>query len=238
MKYRKMLGDTIYRLRTEKGISQAELGKLVGVSNKAVSKWETDEANPDISLLPRLAEIFGVTTDELLTDIKVQSATRENAGKSILGFRGAETENDEKYEFVSDKKTAHGLPYLHIHFGKGLSNIGAKAHGVIAIGNNAKGIVSIGLISRGIFSIGLVSIGLFAIGLLSLGLLAFGNFALGGAAIGGIAVGLAAIGGIGVGIIALGGIAVGYAAYGGLSIGVISWDWLSRAAVLLSTIIH
>ena len=53
--YKRMLGETIYRLRKEKGLSQDELGKLVGVSNKAVSKWETYEANPDITLLPLLA---------------------------------------------------------------------------------------------------------------------------------------------------------------------------------------
>jgi hypothetical protein len=39
--FKRMLGDTIYRLRKEKGLSQSELGELVGVSNKAVSKWET-----------------------------------------------------------------------------------------------------------------------------------------------------------------------------------------------------
>ena len=64
--YKRMLGETIYRLRKEKGLSQDELGKLVGVSNKAVSKWETYEANPDITLLPLLAQALGVTTDELL----------------------------------------------------------------------------------------------------------------------------------------------------------------------------
>jgi transcriptional regulator with XRE-family HTH domain len=67
--YKKMLGETIYRLRKEKKLSQTELGELVGVSNKAVSKWETYEANPDIVLLPLLAQALGVTADELLSDI-------------------------------------------------------------------------------------------------------------------------------------------------------------------------
>jgi transcriptional regulator with XRE-family HTH domain len=58
--YKKMLGDTIYRLRKEKGLSQSELGEFVGVSNKAVSKWETYEANPDITLLQLLAQALGV----------------------------------------------------------------------------------------------------------------------------------------------------------------------------------
>ena len=235
MKYRKMLGDTIYRLRTEKGISQAELGRLVGVSNKAVSKWETDEANPDISLLPRLAEIFGITTDELLTDVKAphEEYVKETMDKLILGFRGTERKSRDEYEFISDKKTVRGLPHLHIHLGRGFGNFGAKAHGVIAIGNNAKGIISIGLISRGIISIGLLAIGLLAVGLLSIGLLAFGNIAVGGAAFGGISAGLAAVGGVAVGIIALGGVAIGYAAYGVLSLGVITWNWLYYMSAIL-----
>ena len=64
-----MLGDTIYRLRKEKGLSQTQLGEAVGVSNKAVSKWETSEANPDIALLPPLAKTLGITIDELLTGL-------------------------------------------------------------------------------------------------------------------------------------------------------------------------
>ncbi|MDR2971716.1 MAG: helix-turn-helix domain-containing protein [Bacteroidales bacterium] len=63
-----MMGETIYRLRKEKGLSQSELGKLIGVSNKAVSKWETYEANPDITLLPVLAQALRVSVDELFTD--------------------------------------------------------------------------------------------------------------------------------------------------------------------------
>ena len=60
--YKRMLGETIYRLRKERGLSQDELGKLVGVSNKAVSKWETYEANPDITLLPLLAQFLPAIT--------------------------------------------------------------------------------------------------------------------------------------------------------------------------------
>ncbi|MDR3217342.1 MAG: helix-turn-helix domain-containing protein [Clostridiaceae bacterium] len=66
MENKVMLGAFIYELRKEKGLSQTDLGNLTGVSNKAVSKWETEEANPDISVLPRLAQTLGVTVDELL----------------------------------------------------------------------------------------------------------------------------------------------------------------------------
>lgn len=234
MKYRKMLGDTIYRLRTAKGLSQSELGGMVGVSNKAVSKWETDEANPDISLLPRLAEIFEVTTDELLSGVRVDTLEKQNKNKRILGLNGVEKDSPEEYEFVSEKKTKGGLPYLHIHIGKQLSTLGAKANGVIAIGNNAKGIISIGLISKGIISLGLFSIGLLAIGVFALGILALGTIALGLAAAGSVAVGVAAAGAVAVGIVAVGAVTIGYYSYGAIAIGT---HTLWNAIQTLSTII-
>ena len=59
-------GTRIYNLRKGKGLSQSELGDLVGVSNKAVSKWETGEAKPAIPQLIKLSKIFDVSMDEIL----------------------------------------------------------------------------------------------------------------------------------------------------------------------------
>ncbi len=59
-------GEFLYRLRKERGMTQAELADRLGVTNKAVSKWETGEAMPETALLVPLAGIFGVTVDELL----------------------------------------------------------------------------------------------------------------------------------------------------------------------------
>ena len=61
------IGKRICALRKAKGMKQEELAERLEVSGQAVSKWENDQTYPDISLLPRLAEIFGVTTDYLLT---------------------------------------------------------------------------------------------------------------------------------------------------------------------------
>ena len=61
------LGKRIAALRKEKGMTQEELAEKLGVSPQAISKWENGQSCPDISLLPRLAAIFGVTTDLLLT---------------------------------------------------------------------------------------------------------------------------------------------------------------------------
>ena len=61
------IGSRIAALRKQKGLSQEKLAEKLGVSSQAVSKWENDASCPDISLLPALADVLGVTTDELLT---------------------------------------------------------------------------------------------------------------------------------------------------------------------------
>lgn len=67
-------GNYLYTLRKAKGYTQAELADKLGVTNKAVSKWETGEAFPETAQLVPLADIFGVTTDELLRGRSAQCA--------------------------------------------------------------------------------------------------------------------------------------------------------------------
>lgn len=61
------LGNRIAMLRRKKELKQDALAEMLGVSPQAVSKWENDQSCPDISLLPKLSQILGVTVDELLT---------------------------------------------------------------------------------------------------------------------------------------------------------------------------
>ena len=60
------IGKRIALLRKEKGLTQEELATHMGVSPHEVSKWENDQTCPDISALPKLARLLGVTVDELL----------------------------------------------------------------------------------------------------------------------------------------------------------------------------
>lgn len=59
------LGKKIRQLRFKAGLTQEQLGEKLGVGAQAVSKWENAVAMPDIALLPQLAEIFGVSIDDL-----------------------------------------------------------------------------------------------------------------------------------------------------------------------------
>ena len=62
------LGKRISDLRKEKGIKQEEMADRLGVSPQAVSKWENDISCPDIMLLPKIAQMFNVTIDSLLSN--------------------------------------------------------------------------------------------------------------------------------------------------------------------------
>lgn len=61
------LSAVIVSKRNEKGITQDELASFIGVSKASVSKWETGQNYPDITLLPKLASYFGISLDELLS---------------------------------------------------------------------------------------------------------------------------------------------------------------------------
>ena len=61
------LGTNICRLRTANNLSQGELAEALGVSRQSVSKWETDASVPELDKLVKLASLFGVTLDQLVT---------------------------------------------------------------------------------------------------------------------------------------------------------------------------
>ena len=70
------IGKRIGLLRKEKNLTQEELASHMGVSPQAVSKWENDQTCPDISALPKLAKLLGVSVDELLSGKEELPAVR------------------------------------------------------------------------------------------------------------------------------------------------------------------
>lgn len=62
------LSETIYRLRTEHGLSQGDLAAELDVSRQSISKWETGSSVPELDKLVAMSRLFGVTLDELVLD--------------------------------------------------------------------------------------------------------------------------------------------------------------------------
>lgn len=76
---RKSMGAFIAALRKANGMTQKELAEKLNVSDKSISRWERDDGAPDLSLIPVIAEIFGVTCDELLRGERKSANERETA---------------------------------------------------------------------------------------------------------------------------------------------------------------
>ena len=71
------IGKRIAELRKKRDMTQFEIADRLGISYQAVSNWERGNSMPDIAKLPELAEIFGVTVDEILDiDARRRSLTR------------------------------------------------------------------------------------------------------------------------------------------------------------------
>ena len=71
-------GTMIATMRKENGMTQLELAEKMGVTDKAVSKWERDLSFPDINSIPKLADVFNVTVDELMQVKADTKASAEN----------------------------------------------------------------------------------------------------------------------------------------------------------------
>ena len=78
------IGEKIYKLRTEKNLSQGELSELLEVSRQSVSKWENGAATPDLDKIIKLSEVFGITIDELVKNEEVFSPPEEKAREIII----------------------------------------------------------------------------------------------------------------------------------------------------------
>lgn len=70
------LGENIYRLRSEHNMSQGDLADALEVSRQSVSKWENNSAVPELDKLVKMAHIFGITLDEMVTGAEAPPAPK------------------------------------------------------------------------------------------------------------------------------------------------------------------
>ncbi len=95
------IGERIFELRKEKGLSQEELAEKLGVSRQSVSKWESGNVTPDLDRAVAMCELFGVSTDYLLTGKKEEkqpeygNADYENFEEVIIGEIPEKQEYDD-----------------------------------------------------------------------------------------------------------------------------------------------
>lgn len=102
---KKTLGSFIAVLRKSRGMTQKELGKKLGVTDKTISHWERNESMPDTSIIPLIAETFDISCDELL--------------------KGEKAESKENLVFVSEKEDFERF-LLREKFKQGLKAGGAQ----------------------------------------------------------------------------------------------------------------
>lgn len=102
------LGKRIVSNRKRLGITQDRLAEQLGVTAQAVSKWENDQSCPDITVLPKLAEIFGTTTDALLG---ITQAEPQKVLEAELITEEPDSEPGHKWELRWDtgRKSSIGL---------------------------------------------------------------------------------------------------------------------------------
>ena len=75
----KSMGDIICALRKEKEMTQKDLADMLNITDKAVSKWERNIAFPDTATIPKIAEIFGVSVEELMNTKSIPGNRRKGA---------------------------------------------------------------------------------------------------------------------------------------------------------------
>lgn len=80
----KKIGRFIAVCRMEKGLTQAALAAELGVTDKAVSRWETGRGMPDISILPALSDALGITISELLAGERIEKEAAPKVAEQLL----------------------------------------------------------------------------------------------------------------------------------------------------------
>lgn len=120
---KKTIGKFISALRKANGMTQKELGDRLYVSDKTVSRWECDECLPDLSLIPAIAEIFGITTDELLRGERARPSQEATASENTASRQKAKS--DKQFRWMLREKS-------HTHQIMSAAAVGITVFGLIA----------------------------------------------------------------------------------------------------------
>ena len=111
---KKTIGKFISALRKANGMTQKELGEKLFVSDKTVSRWECDECTPELSLIPSIAEIFNITTDELLRGERNNPDRKVADLEETASKQKARSEKQFKLMLHNRKKQFTNLSFISI----------------------------------------------------------------------------------------------------------------------------
>lgn len=99
------IGSFLTVLRKERGLTQAQLGEQLGVTNKTVSRWETGTYLPPVEMLQQLSELYGITINEILSAQRLEERQfREKAEENLKSaLRESAFSLKEKIDFYNRK---------------------------------------------------------------------------------------------------------------------------------------
>ena len=117
------IGEFIAQCRKEHNMTQMQFAEKLGVTNKAVSKWENNSSCPDVSLLTKIADYFGVSVDALLRENEediVNSSENKDAN--------AKSSDDKKNIMIkvtqqNGKENIIKVPFKFVKFGLNIGNM-------------------------------------------------------------------------------------------------------------------
>ena len=84
---RQILADNLTKLRKANNYTQIELGKKLGFTDKAVSKWEQGDTVPDIETLKKLSDLYHVSIDSLLDESPIETKVNTKEKNKIITIR-------------------------------------------------------------------------------------------------------------------------------------------------------
>lgn len=113
------LGEKIYKLRKEKGLSQEALAELVGTTRQAISKWENNQGYPETEKLLMLSNVFEVSIDFLLKDEKTEKGADEKgyyiSREMAVGYIANEKKTCKYFGVGCASFALAGIPYIALH---------------------------------------------------------------------------------------------------------------------------
>lgn len=137
-------GNKLYEYRTQKGLTQKELGKLLGVTDKAVSKWETGESKPRLDKMTQITELFDTSIDRML------GGETQDGGEQLKPYKTIFDSTLKKYDKYY--KTARIWTYIFavVYFVFSLiQKVGTLLSGTIAL-NTVSSLIEITVLTAAV----------------------------------------------------------------------------------------